>query len=92
MAKSILQDRKECFITKSTDNLHCHHVFSGAYRKNSEKFGLKVWLRADWHNASDFGVHFDKNLDLFFRQLAQRKFEETHTRDEFIRYFTKSYL
>ena len=43
MSKSILQNKKECYITGSTYNLHKHHVFEGtANRKLSEQDGL--WL------------------------------------------------
>ena len=92
MAKSIIQTEKKCFITGSTINLHCHHVFGGANRKHSEKYGLKIWLRADWHNMANYGVHFNKPLDLEIKQLAQRKFEEKYSHEEFMKIFRKNYL
>ena len=90
--ESIIQTKKECYITGSIADLHSHHIFEGSCRKSSEKFGLKVWLRSDWHNLSNCGVHFNKGLDLELKQMAQKKFEETHTREEFRRHFIKSYL
>lgn len=90
--KSIIQNEKECFITHSKNDLHEHHIFEGRNRNNSEKYGLKIWLRSDWHNMSNYGVHFNKKLDLELKQLAQRKFEETHTREEFIKIFKRNYL
>lgn len=43
MAKSILQDKKESYLTGATYNLEEHHIFFGtANRKISEKYGLKV--------------------------------------------------
>ena len=92
MAKSILQTEKECYITGSTINLHEHHIYAGGNRKISEKYGFKVWLRADWHNMSDYGVHFNRDLDLHLKQECQRKFEETHSREEFMRLIGKNYL
>ena len=92
MAKSILQDEKECYITGSICDLHEHHIYPGKNRKISEKYGFKVWLRSDWHNMRDYGVHFNKNLDLRLKQECQAKFEETHTREEFIKLIGKSYL
>lgn len=91
--KSILQDEKVCYITGSQTHLHKHHVFFGnGNRKISEENGFWVWLRADWHNLSDYGVHFNKTLDLSLKQACQRKYEETHSRAEFMALIGKNYL
>ena len=77
----------------TTQNLHDHHIFyNTANRRLSEKFGLKIWLCAAHHNMSDFGIHFDKDLDLKVKQMAQEVFEQDHSRDEFRQIFGKSYL
>lgn len=73
-------------------NLHKHHVFGGRRRKASEKYGLWVWLRPDWHNLSDYGVHFNKELDTLLKQKAQEAFERDHTRKEFMEIFGRNYL
>ena len=48
MAKSIMQENNNiCYLCKANgtmDYLHWHHVFGGANRKWSEKYGLKVRL------------------------------------------------
>lgn len=93
--KSILQDKKECYITKSTYNLHKHHIFGGtANRKLSEQDGLWLWLRDDWHNLSDYGVHFNKKLDLELKKMAQRRWQEYYnkTKEDFIKRYGKNYL
>lgn len=90
--RSILQDTKECFITGATDGLHRHHIFGGRNRKASEENGFWVYLRADFHNMSDYGVHFNKQLDLMLKKTCQAKFEETHTREEFMRIIGRNYL
>ena len=41
---------------------------------------------------SNQGIHFDRKFDLKVKKIAQAKFEETHTREEFINIFGKSYL
>jgi len=41
---------------------------------------------------SNYGVHFDKVLDLEIKKRTQRKFEESHTREEFIQIFGRSWL
>lgn len=92
--KSIIQDTKECYITGSTFNLNSHHVFGGSNRKLSEKFGLKVWLRADWHNMSDYGVHFDKPFDDDLKKEVQKKAMKYYnwTTEDFIGIFGRNYL
>lgn len=49
MAKSIMQEEKKCYITGTRHGLHQHHIFAGANRKNADKWGCWIWLRADWH-------------------------------------------
>ena len=90
---SIIQSEKKCYITGDTNNLHSHHIFGGANRKLSEKYGLKVWLRADWHNMSNYGVHFNRELDLQLKKTAQLCWEEKFgSRQDFRRIFGKSWL
>lgn len=90
--KSIIQKECECLVCRTTLNLHKHHVFGAANRKKSEKYGLTVYLCARHHNMSDEGVHFNKTLDTKIKQLAQRKFEETNSREEFMREFGRNWL
>lgn len=91
--KSIIQNKKECYVCHTTFDIHDHHIFEGTgRRKQSEKYGLKVYLCAYHHNMSDEGVHFNKKLDLKLKKIAQRKFELTHTRKEFLAHFIRNYL
>lgn len=94
MAKSILQTEKKCFVTGSAYDLHCHHIFRGINRKISDKYGFFVWLRSDWHNMADYGVHgkSGKELDLSLKQLCQAAFEKTHSREEFLSLIGRNYL
>lgn len=95
MAKSIIQDTKECFVTGSTINLHEHHIFFGTgLRKLSEKYGLKVYLIPELHNMSNKGVHFNKDFDLSLKQMAQKKAMEHYgwSVDEFRKIFSRNYL
>lgn len=92
--KSILQDEKKCYITGSTIGLHEHHIFGGPNRSLSEKYGLKVWLSWDYHIADSPNrtPHNDPEIDLWLKRIAQRKFEETHSRQEFMLRFGRNYL
>ena len=90
---SILQDTRECFITGDREGLHKHHIYFGnPNRRISEANGFWVWLRWDWHNGADYGVHFSRVLDLRLKQTCQEKYEESHSREAFRRLIGKSYL
>lgn len=93
MAKeSLISNEKACFICGTTRNINLHHIFFGtSNRKQSDKYGMWVYLCVEHHTGRN-GVHFNKNLDLEIKQMAQKKFEETHTRDEFRAIFGKSWL
>ena len=91
---SILQgDTRECYLTGAADGLHRHHIYFGnPNRKISEANGFLVWLRWDWHNGAEYGVHFNRDLDLKLKRECQEKYEETHSREEFRKLIGKSYL
>lgn len=90
--KSILQDGKRCFITGRINGLHKHHIYGGPNRKISEKNGFYIYLVPEYHNMSNKGIHFDKEFDLEVKQMCQRKYEETHTREEFMNLIGRNYL
>ena len=93
--ESIITTENKCFICGCQGHLHTHHIFHGvSNRKNSEKYGLKVPLCYECHEGKN-GVHHNSNnndADLYLKRIGQAKFEETHTRQEFISIFGKSYL
>ena len=91
--KSIIQTEKQCFVCGTTFNLHDHHIIYGtANRKQSEKYGLKVWLCCE-HHVGNTGVHNNRDLDMHLKKLAQEHFEARYgARNEFRRVFGKSYL
>lgn len=91
--ESIIQSERECFVCKTKNNLHMHHIFYGtANREVSERNGFKVYLCGYHHNLSNFGVHFDNKLDIALKRYAQQIYEQEHTREDFIKLVGKSYL
>ena len=82
---------RSCFLCGSTQWIETHHVFSGSYRKASEKHGMTVDLCASCHRGPQ-GVHQDAEQNKRLKALFQGKFEETHTRQEFRQVFGKNYL
>ena len=78
----------------STVWIEKHHIFGGALRKKSEKYGLVVDLCHYCHNESPNGVHFNKGRMLELHQYGQRKAmaENNWTIEEFRKEFYKNYL
>ena len=86
--KSILQDRKECFLTGATTGLDKHHIYAGSRRAKSEKYGCWIWLQHDVH----MNLHeHDQALNYQLKALCQGKFEELYGHAEFMRIFGKNY-
>lgn len=94
--KSIIQkDRDRCYICGKNANfepLDEHHVYAGANRKLSEKYGLKVYL----HHLSCHlnGVHKDGDLANKLKADVQRQAMKHYgwSIDDFIGIFGKSYV
>ena len=97
--KSIVQTKdRTCYLCMMDGNykkhifLDCHHIFGGPNRTRSEETGLKVWLCPEHHTLGPRAVHnCPETMDLLHK-IGQRKYEETHTRQQFIEIFGKSYL
>lgn len=95
--KLIIQSKKECFIfrinydVETISELYEHHIFEETTK--NEKYVLKIWL-CNRHSITDphYSIRYQKQLDFELKQLVQKKFEELHSREEFIEHFIKSYL
>ncbi len=94
MAKYSPTLNDECFFTGvEKEYCECHHIFGGnPGRKNSEKYGMKVFLVTEYHRLEPLGVHKNRDNDLRVKRYGQSKFEETHSREEFIEIFGRNYL
>lgn len=92
MGKSVLTDQNKCAICGSPC-VQWHHVFFGtANRKISDHYGYIIPLCRE-HHTGQVGVHANHQMDLYFKKIAQKHFEEnTGSREDFIRVFGKSYL
>ena len=93
---SILQGKeKYCYVTGRTEGLDKHHIYHGpGWRDISDKHGFWVYLWQPLHLANLGGL--DKypgtGLDLKLKQDCQRRFEETHSREEFMAIIGRNYL
>jgi hypothetical protein len=91
---SILQDKKECYVCGSTQNINTHEVYFGNNRQNSIKWGCCVYLCGKHHNQSNAGVHFNKELDNHLKKEMEKQFLKTYdkTTEDFISIFKRNYL
>lgn len=91
--KSIVQSNKECYICECRTSLEKHHIFFGtANRGISEIHGLTIWLCTKHHRDTREGVHFNKDLNLYLKQIGQQAFEKKYSHEKFIQEFGKNYL
>lgn len=83
-----------CELCGKYGYLELHHIFGGANRSLSEKYGLVVNLCHECHNEPPDGVHFNAENMLALRKWAQKQAMENYGWDEaeFIRIFGRSYL
>lgn len=97
MAKSIMvTDKHHCFLHDE----HCggrielHHIFPGANRKASDRYGMTVYLCHNHHNEPPYGVHFNKEQMKVLQIAGQRRLMAVRgwTVDEFRKHFRKSYI
>ena len=83
-----------CDLCGKYGYLELHHIFGGANRSLSEKYGLVVNLCHECHNEPPDGVHFNAENMLALRKWAQKQAMENYGWDEaeFIKIFGRSYL
>ena len=94
MAKSIMQtDKERCYICGGRASEE-HHVFHGSNRKNSDIWGLTVYLCPRCHRTSNTAIHGKDGheMDVALKKAAQKSFEILHSHEEFMEIFGKNYL
>ena len=77
------------YIRKITQE---HHIFGGPNRPISEAEGMKVYLCLEHHIYGPEAVHRNNKTMRYLQQAAQREYEKTHTRKQFMRLFGRNYL
>jgi hypothetical protein len=94
--KSIIQQKADrCYICHKRPDywgLDKHHIFGGAYRDKSEKYGLTVFI---CHNECHLnGVHKNAKLSRALKQHGQKKAMEHYGWDieQFKKLFGKNYM
>lgn len=88
-----MKEFEECEICGRYDYLVRHHVFFGtANRKQSEKWCMVARLCSKCHTDGEGAVHRCRATDLALKERYQRKFEQTHTREEFMKIFGRNWI
>lgn len=84
---SILTENLEkCYIC-GKEVVDVHEVYSGTNRQMSMKNGFCIPLCRTHHRIAQL----DKETNLYLKKLFQKKYEETHTREEFIKLVGRNY-
>lgn len=63
-------DMDHCYFTGSAP-IERHHIFGGANRKISEKYGFVIPLRPDLHPNGVFAGEDAHRMDINLKQMAQ---------------------
>ncbi len=98
MESIIQKDKTKCFICKQNANgdfLAKHHVFPGAMRNKSEKYGLFVYIHNNkCHIFGENAVHRNAEVNRKLQAFAQKKAMAHYgwDKDMFIKEFYKSYI
>lgn len=82
-------------MNANLEPLDCHHVFGGALRNKSEKYGLKVYLHhSKCHIFGEDSVHRNAKVDRAIKKIAQKRAMKRYgwTTEQFIEIFEKNYL
>lgn len=99
MESIIQQDKSRCYLcgrcAKYGEQLDKHHVFNGAMRGKSERYGLTVYLHHnECHIFGANSVHANAKINRALQADVQKKAMEFYgwTEDDFRRLFYKNYL
>ena len=89
---SVFTDDMEVCILCGRPKEHIHEIIYGKNRLNSIKYNFVIPLCANHHTGKD-GIHFNSELDLYYKRLCQIYFENNlGDRTDFIKISGRSYL
>lgn len=90
---SLIQEEKECYVCKTTQNLHLHHIYFGKNRKLSDEDGCVCYLCQEHHTGRS-GVHRDYSLDIKLKRVCEEAWLKHNNRtiQDFIKRYGKNYI
>ena len=83
----LVEDMESCYVCKSPF-VDIHEIYGGRNRKASMLNGFCVPLCRQHHEVATNSY----GANVLLKIKCQKKFEETHTRDEFMSIIGKNYL
>ena len=90
---SIITDNDDrCFICGSYRLIEIHHIYGGAFRNKSTKYGLVVPLCKSCHNLPPNGAHFNRETMDYLRRIGQKAFIEHYPDKDFMEEFGRNFL
>jgi len=88
----LTDDLDHCMYTQRTP-VERHHVFGGACRAKSERYGFIAPLSPELHPNGVHAIPASAAIDMELKQRCQRYYERVYgTREQFIAEFIRSYL
>ena len=82
---------EQCFFCDRWGYMQTHECIGGNGRRQlSIRYGLQVKLCDTCHREITDNVRLDRVQEL--KQWGQRKFEQEHSRDDFLKLFGRNYL
>lgn len=98
--KSILQEKDgRCYLCMILNNdyrihrvTHEHHIYGGPLRDISEAEGFKAHLCVRHHEFAKEAVHENHENMRLLQRKCQMKYEETHSRQQFMTLIGRNYL
>lgn len=80
-----------CYLCGTEQGLEVHHVFFGSDKTASDENGFMVKLCSEHHRGTK-SPHKDRKVDLFFKELFQKLYEEVYSMEEFMDLIGRNYL
>lgn len=98
---SIMQDKSEkrCFLSmlldcdyRQYDYLEEHHVLFGCDKWISDAYGLRVYLRPEYHRTGTLAVHNNQDIADLLKRYAQKCFMEEYPDLDWMEIVGRNYL
>lgn len=99
---SIITEKLDrCFVCGTTQGVQMHEIFHGSNRSKSKDDGMCIPLCYEHHHGSNYGIHYNSELELKVKKLAEKIWLENYTDKEdeynnriklFIKRYGKNYL
>lgn len=93
--KCIMPPNPYYSIVRTPIYCHRHEVFFGTdNRQRSIRDGCVVFLRPELHNASNQGVHYNREFDLYLKRIGQKAWMDYYGKsiEDFIKAYGRNYL